>query len=301
MDNTEVSSTENGCSGSGCSAPAEQGVRSSKLVGGICGAPPVPSAPVAPPPNTAVTTAPLELHVCMGLNACKGHDRYGTNSCAGTGWCATAGVHVCRTLNNCRGQGGCGLYGSDEDDATPGANDCSGQGACAVPIQAERFSTQGANKGLSVWVLARKLFEERMEKANRTIGASPYQCGPPQAWLVEALGSYDSCGSAGDKAGTFGFNDPAKDAQELCEKSLHPILCGSAKQSEESAHCGSPQNEETAHCGSPEKGAESTHCGSPENTETNHCGSPEKSSETNHCSSAKESDETNGCSAPKES
>lgn len=272
MDNTEISSTENSC-GSGCSAPATDKSAGSPKLGGICGAPPAPAPPVAPPPTTAVTTAPLELHVCMGLNSCKGHDRYGTNSCAGAGWCATAYQHVCRTLNNCHGQGGCGLYGTAEDDATPGANECSGQGACAVPIQAERFSTQGANKGLSVWVLARKLFVERMQKANRTIGASPYQCGPPQAWLIEALGSYDSCGSAGNKAGTFGFNDPAKDAQELCEKSLHPVLCGG------------PEHTDSNHCA-----ADKVHCNAPkEGSDTGGCGTPEKGGDTNLCSSVEKS------------
>lgn len=178
--------------------------------------------------------------------------------------CATAEVHHCRTLNNCRGQGGCGLFGTAEDDATPGANDCAWQGARAVPIQAERFSTQGANKGLSVWVLARKLFEERMQKARRTIGPSPYPCGPPQAWLVKALGSYDSCGSAGDKYCTFGFNDPKKDAQELCDKSLHPVICGSARQSEQ------------AQCGAPEKSGEDNLCKSPKDSETNLCSSVDK-------------------------
>lgn len=238
MDNTEFSTTENHCSGS-----------SSEKLGGMCSNPPAPPAPTptpSSPKSSTETNVPLELHVCMGLNACKGHDRLGTNDCAGTGFCATASVHHCRTLNDCRGQGGCGLYGTAEDDATPGANECAWQGACAVPIQAERFSTQGANKGKSVWVLARKLFEERMQKANRTFGASPYQCGPPQAWLIESLGSYDSCGSAGNKYCTFGFNNPAKDAKELCEKSLHPNLCGAEA---ESNHCGAEQN----HCGGAEK------------------------------------------------
>ncbi|HVE57398.1 MAG TPA: hypothetical protein VNB22_11265 [Pyrinomonadaceae bacterium] len=228
MDNTEFSSTENLCGNSG------------EKVEGFCSTPPPPTPmPTPSPSSTAATvaTAPLELHVCMGLNACKGHDRFGTNSCAGTGFCSTAAIHHCRTLNDCRGQGGCGLYGTAEDDATPGANECAWQGACAVPIQAERFSTQGENKGKSVWVLARKLFEERMKKANRTFGDSPYKCGPPQAWLIESLGSYDSCGSAGNKYCTFGFNNPAKDARELCEKSLHPVLCGAPQETVETNNC----------------------------------------------------------------
>lgn len=184
----------------------------------------------------------------MGLNACKGHDRYGTNECAGTGFCATAEKHTCHTLNNCRGQGGCGLYGDGEEQNNPGNNDCAWQGSCAVPIQAERYSTLGENKGLSVWVRARHLFEERMRKANRDVGDSPYKCGPPQAWLVQILGSYDSCGNSGDKAGSFGFNNPAKDAEDLCRKSSEHNLCSSA---------------EANHCGAAEKGREdANHCSS---------------------------------------
>jgi hypothetical protein len=115
-----------------------------------------------------------------------------------------------------------------------------------------------------------------MQKARRTFGPSPYKCGPPQAWLIESLGKYDSCGSAGNKYCTFGFNDPAKDAQELCEKSLHPILCGSAKQSE------------SAHCGSPEK-----------SSDTNLCSGAKESGEANGCGAAKGKSETNGCNTPK--
>ena len=156
----------------------------------------------------------------MGLNACKGHDRFGTNACAGMGYCATAQYHSCHTLNNCRSQGGCGLYGSTEEQNRPGENHCAWQGSCAVPIQAERYSTQGANMGKSVWILARKLFEERMAKARRNVGEAPFKCGPPTAWLNKVSdGNFSSCGSSGNKYCSFGFNDPNKNAQELCEKS----------------------------------------------------------------------------------
>jgi hypothetical protein len=74
-------------------------------------------------------------------------------------------------------------------------------------------------------VLARKLFEERMTASGRTFGPAPFKCGPSQAWLTEILGSYDSCGSSGNKYCTFGFNNPAKDAAELCQRS-EPHLCG---------------------------------------------------------------------------
>ena len=242
MANKEFASTENAC---GHGGGGQSG-------GGICSNPPAPTPTPAPTAAAPATNVPAELHACMGLNACKGHDRFGTNTCAGTGQCATAAVHHCRTLNNCRGQGGCGLYGTAEDDATPGANECAWQGACAVPIQAERYSTQGANKGKSVWVLARRLFEERMQKAQRTYGPSPYECGPPQAWLVASLGSYDSCGSAGNKYCTFGFNDPAKDAKELCERSRRHVICGATAQAE------------AGHCGATSEGGEQVHCGSPQ-------------------------------------
>ena len=181
-------------------------------------------------------TTPLELHACMGLNACKGHDRFGTNACAGQGFCATQ-THVCHTLNNCRGQGGCGLYGDASEQCRPGANDCAWQGSCATPIQAERFSTQGPNAGKSTWLLARKLFEERMAKANRTVGPSPFPSGPPQKWLqsVAANGEYDSCGNSGDKYCSFGYNSPAKNAEEMIEASREALkdTCTECKKVEE--------------------------------------------------------------------
>jgi len=176
---------------------------------GSCGSPSPAPAGAAP--------IPKELHACMGLNACKQHDRFGTNACAGMGYCATQ-QHVCHTLNDCRGQGGCGLYGSAEEQCRPGANACSFQGSCATPIQAERFGTAGPNAGKSVWLLARQLFEQRMKQANRDFGSSPFACGPPQQWL-SSLGPYDSCGSSGDKFCTFGFNSPAQNAQDLCDRS----------------------------------------------------------------------------------
>ncbi len=187
--------------------------------GGSCGGPvPGPSGRGLCGGPTPPAGSPIELHACMGLNACKGHGRDGQNDCAGTGICATE-IHVCHTLNNCRDQGGCGLYGSAEEQCRPGINDCAYQGSCAAPIQAERFSTLGPNAGKSVWLLARQLFEEKMARSNRKFGPSPSECGPPQAWLERSLGHYDSCGSSGDKSCSFGFNNPAVHAQELCEHS----------------------------------------------------------------------------------
>lgn len=163
-------------------------------------------------------SVPKELHACMGLNACKGHDRFGTNECAGMGYCATQ-THVCHTLNNCRGQGGCGLYGDAVEQCRPGANECAFQGSCATPIQAERFSTQGPNQGKSTWLMARKLFEERMDKSRRNVGPSPYPAGPPQKWLQSQASGYDSCGSSGDKYCSFGLNSPQKNAEQMIKKS----------------------------------------------------------------------------------
>lgn len=145
---------------------------------------------------------PLELHACMGLNACKGHDRLGTNSCAGTGSCATAAEHTCHTLNDCRAQGGCGLYGTPEEQNRPGDNPCAWQGSCAVPINAERFSTDGPNRGKGVWLRARAVFEARMTKANRQFGPSPSPVGPTTAWLKANVNpDYTACGASGMSGG----------------------------------------------------------------------------------------------------
>lgn len=118
-------------------------------------------------------TAPiLELHVCMGLNACQGHGVNGTGDMAGTGECATA-VHTCHGSNECRGQGGCGYLGDDAQQGIPGEQACKWNGSCASPINKGRVSTKGANKGKSVWKLARSLFETRMYLAGVPFGPSP--------------------------------------------------------------------------------------------------------------------------------
>lgn len=176
------------------------------------------SSSTTPSTTSSTTFVPLELHACMGLNACQGHDRFGTNNCAGAGFCATT-THVCHTLNNCRGQGGCGLYGSAEEQDKPAANDCAWKGSCATPIQAERISTQGTNTGKSVWKLARKLFEERLTKEGREFGTPRFPDGPPSWWL-KSLGPYDACGSSGDMNCTFGLKE-----------SKCSVLCGSKAES----------------------------------------------------------------------
>jgi hypothetical protein len=149
---------------------------------------------------------PLELHSCMGLNSCKGRDYFGTNECAGMGYCATV-QHPCHTLNECAGQGGCGLFGTPEEFCHPGANDCAYQGSCGTPIPASRFITGGPNRGRSVWMLARRLFEERMDKRNRSYGPAPFQTGPTLEWLGDNVNWTSSCGQSGAKFCSFVSED----------------------------------------------------------------------------------------------
>lgn len=141
-------------------------------------APPEPYPYVGTPvwPDTPGTQPQgVPEHACMGLNGCKGADRYGieghtdpvtgervVNECAGQGYCSTTADHHCHVQNACRNQGGCGLYGTAEEMDNPGHNDCSSLGSCATPINAERFSTNGPNKGKSVWARARQVFEEKV-------------------------------------------------------------------------------------------------------------------------------------------
>jgi hypothetical protein len=167
----------------------------------------------------------------MGLNACAGSDRFGTagpkpgepNACAGQGYCSTAVAHTCHVQNQCRNQGGCGLYGTAEELDNPGHNDCRSLGSCAVPINAERFSTNGPNQGKSVWLRARKVFEEKLwpqlrgellEKKARgeipadqplpeTLGSPPgpfAATGPTYLWISDdntARGNMTACGASG--------------------------------------------------------------------------------------------------------
>jgi hypothetical protein len=110
-----------------------------------------------------------ELHVCRGLNSCKGQGaevdldgdkKPDVNACAGQGACATAKHITCGGENACKGQGGCG--------ATPGENDCKGQGHCHVPLMD------------SAWKKARARFEARMKKQKKEVGAAPAKEKTPQ-------------------------------------------------------------------------------------------------------------------------
>jgi hypothetical protein len=114
----------------------------------------------------------VELHVCMGLNACQGHGRDGTGKLAGTGECATV-LHVCHGANECRAQGGCGYSGSDAEQAKPGDQTCHWNGSCASPINESRVHAAGPYRGTSVWKRARMIFEHRMYEAGVPFGPAP--------------------------------------------------------------------------------------------------------------------------------
>ena len=162
---------------------------------------------------TQGTVAPVEVkHACMGLNACKGQGRKlqatdPDNSCAGTGMCYTSNNHTCHTLNDCKHQGGCGLYGSSEEQLDAGGNQCKGHGSCATPINAERFATAPEVAGQSVWQLARTAFEKRMNEEGKTFGSPPdeaYQtvngekvAVGPSFEFIKQNGCVTACGSSG--------------------------------------------------------------------------------------------------------
>ncbi len=168
---------------------------------------PYPYADAPPFPQEIGTQPPgMPLHACMGLNSCRGADRFGTegrpdtgevNACAGQGYCSTAVKHTCHVQNACRNQGGCGLYGTAEELDNPGRNACQSLGSCAVPINAERFSTNGPHQGKSVWVRAREVFERevwpelRGELIANQAGEAPLPGAPrvlPDQPLPETLG-----------------------------------------------------------------------------------------------------------------
>ena len=104
-----------GCSGGGGGGPKD-------------GAGPAPSTG-----GGAGTLAAAELHLCRGLNECKGQGKDKQNSCRGQGVCATAKEHSCGGQNDCKGLGGCG------NDV--GANECKGKGGCHVPLMEDAWKT----------------------------------------------------------------------------------------------------------------------------------------------------------------
>ena len=180
----------------------------------------IPKFPANPP---ATINSDEARHACMGLNSCKNQGRTQDNDCAGQGYCSTAlsynfakpeqpGIsdHTCHVLNDCKGQGGCGLYGTGEEQNNPGANDCAVLGSCATPINAERFSTDGPNQGKSVWLRARKVFEEKtwpeLRAKNKNLPEKPtpvphhdlFKYGPTIEWIQEYSGEgMTACGASG--------------------------------------------------------------------------------------------------------
>lgn len=172
----------------------------------------------------------LPLHACMGLNSCRGSDRFGVdgppggsaNECAGQGYCATTTDHDCHVQNDCRNQGGCGLYGTGEEMSRPAENECRSLGSCGTPINAERFSANGSNRGKSVWLRAREVFAEQWvglriellaarengdvdehQPLPETLGGAPDPfgaTGPTALWMSDdnkARNNLYGCGSSG--------------------------------------------------------------------------------------------------------
>lgn len=83
------------------------------------------------PEGTKTVAAAGDVHLCRGLNDCKGKGKGGDNACRGQGACATAKEHACGGQNECKGLGGCG--------ETAGANACKGEGGCHVPLMASAW------------------------------------------------------------------------------------------------------------------------------------------------------------------
>jgi hypothetical protein len=101
--------------------------------------------------------AKADVHLCRGLNDCKGQGKEGKNDCRGQGACATAKEHSCGGQNDCKGLGGCG--------EKVGANDCKAQGGCQVPLM------QGA------WETLRKRKEAEWADKKLEFGSAPSE--PP--------------------------------------------------------------------------------------------------------------------------
>jgi hypothetical protein len=113
----------------------------------------VASGGAAAPGDTgdAAGSGGSDLHLCRGLNDCKGLGAGGENACRGQGECATYERHDCHAENACKGQGGCG--------ETVGLNACKGKGNCAVPLMDEAWETVRARKE-EAWTAANQEFAE---------------------------------------------------------------------------------------------------------------------------------------------
>ncbi len=185
-----------------------------------------PAFPKTPPTDKQLNVVAGDgnwvRHACMGINSCKNQGRTLSNNCAGQGWCSTAlaynpanssqpGIsdHQCHVTNDCKGQGGCGLYGTEEELSKPGGNACQAQGSCATPINAERFIAEGNKRGESVWKLARDHFNTTVwpsldlpDPSRPADGANStkpelFENGPTIEWIEDSGGGLTACGSSG--------------------------------------------------------------------------------------------------------
>lgn len=112
----------------------------------------------APPAvKTDEAVAMADVHLCRGLNECKGKGKDGKNECRGQGSCATAKEHSCGGQNECKGLGGCG--------EAVGKNDCKGQGGCHVPLME------------SAWDTLRKRKEADWTEKKLEVGQAPAKAG----------------------------------------------------------------------------------------------------------------------------
>lgn len=92
-----------------------------------------------------------DVHLCRGLNDCKGEGQGGGNACRGQGACATAKEHACGGQNECKFLGGCG--------ESVGANDCKGKGGCHVPLMDDAWK-QLRDKRSAEWTQKKLEFGE---------------------------------------------------------------------------------------------------------------------------------------------
>jgi hypothetical protein len=99
------------------------------------------------------TVVKVEVHLCRGLNECKGQGKDGKNECRGQGTCATAKEHSCGGQNECKGLGGCG--------ENVGVNECKTKGGCHVPLMD------------SAWETLRKKKEGEWQEKKLEAGAAP--------------------------------------------------------------------------------------------------------------------------------
>ncbi len=113
--------------------------------------------PMAKAPAEDEVLAKADVHLCRGLNECKGQGKGGENSCRGQGACATAKEHSCGGQNECKGLGGCG--------ETVGANECKTHGGCHVPLME------------SAWETLRKKKEAEWTERKVEVGAAPAKAG----------------------------------------------------------------------------------------------------------------------------